>query len=354
MTFVSRHALRAPRADRAALLALSAFGLAGCSGNDFESVSAVQGVRVLAVRPAAPPDANGNVPGSGFPGETLTLDMLYTDGRTPIPAPGEPESEALPSLAWLGGCHNPPSRLYYACAPILQAIAEGLVENGGAPEGIPPGIFGTESPFTLPIPDDILSRASVVPSDPIHFGVSYVFFGVCAGTLLPRPERTEGIPLDCVDASGKALGQRDFVVGFSTVYTYEGVTNLNPELPVLYFDGTPVTGSSCAEPGSCVVTVPACSQGEDCPAHRIAPEVSTTSFEFLPDGSHEILWASYYATKGEISKESQLVADRATGRVADFTSGWRAPGNPGMVRIWVTINDERGGAAWSSFDVLVE
>ena len=61
-----------------------------------------------------------------------------------------------------------------------------------------------------------------------------------------------------------------------------------------------------------------------------------------------------YATQGEIVKESQLVSDRSAGRVDDFRSSWRAPASPGTVRLWVTLNDERGGAAWTSFDVIVE
>jgi hypothetical protein len=340
-------------------LAIVALGVAGCSTNDFDAPSEVSGVRVLAVRPSGSLDASGNFPASGSPGDMLTLDMLYVDGRVPPPLPGEPEPPEPPEppeleLRWLGGCHNPPSRLYYGCGPVLRAIAEGVASGGLDPGALPPGIFGTESPFELPIPDDILTSAPRVATDPVHFGVSFVFFGVCTGTILPRPDRTEGVPLECVDAAGKALGARDFVVGYSTIYTYEGVTNLNPSLPSVRFDGTTVLGVGCEEPGGCVQHVPACASGDDCPEHRIAPEIAGESFERLPDGTNEILWANYYATGGEVVKESQLVADRTSGRVDDFTSKWRAPATPGTVRFWVTVNDERGGAAWATFDIVVD
>ena len=346
----------------------AALGVVGCGGNDFDEVSNVQGVRVLAVRPSAPvngDDPNAGTRASGFPGQTMTLDMLYMDGRVPVPDPREPPpSEPLPgdpesgdpesgdppalSLAWLGGCHNPPSRLYYACGPQLKETAEGLVASGRDP-------FGRESPFVLSIPDDILSSAPVVPTDPIHFGVSYVFFGVCAGTIRLGAERSERLPFECVDASENVLGQRDFVVGFTTIYTYEGVTNLNPTLDNVLFNGMPVSGPACREPGACEVPrVSPCDGEHECPEYRIAPEVNPSSFERLPDGANEILWASYYTTQGDIVKDSQLVADRVAGRVDDFTSGWHAPAAPGIVRLWVTLNDERGGATWASFDVIVE
>jgi hypothetical protein len=330
----------------------AALALAACGGNNFPDVSAVQGVRVLGVRSEAPLAGESSVPATGSPGETLTLDMLYLDGRVPITEPGQPSPTTELSLAWLGGCHNPPSRLYYGCAPVLEAIARGIDE--GPPEDIPPGIFGTESPFSVPLPADILASAPVLPTDPIHFGISYVFFGVCAGTLLPRPDRAEGIPLDCVDAGGRALGASDFVVGFTTLYTYEGTKNLNPALLGVRFDGNVVVGAECPEAGACVPSVPACAQGEDCPEHRIEPIVGDESFELVPGGAHEIVWASYYATTGAVVKESQLASDRTTGRVDDFSSSWRAPAAPGIVRLWVTINDERGGAHWASFDIRVE
>ena len=338
---------------RASLIAFAAL-LAGCSGNDFDKPSEVKGVRVLAVRPSGAPLADGSVPASGFPGETMTLDMLYMDGRNPVdPSTAPPTNPPGLTLAWLGGCHNPASRLYYGCGPFLEATADRLA-SGVAPEDLPPGSFGIGTPFVLPIPDDILSNAVLEPTDPIHFGVSYVFFAVCAGTLQPRPGRADGLPLDCLDDAGNSLGPHDFVVGFTTVYTYEQGPNLNPVLDNLFFDGNPVSGPGCGEPGSCVPRVPACGEGDDCPEHRIAPEVSDASFEHMPDGTNEILWASYYATTGEVTKESQLVNDRNAGRVEDFTSGWRAPATPGPVRLWVTLNDERAGVTWVSFDVIVE
>ena len=67
----------------------------------------------------------------------------------------------------------------------------------------------------------------------------------------------------------------------------------------------------------------------------------------------EIIWANYYANAGRLNVSSQLVNDRASGWVADYSARFRPPREPVEATIWVTVNDQRGGAAWVSFDVLV-
>lgn len=319
-------------------LAAGVVALAGCEPG-FEPPSKVEGLRVLAVRPE---------PASGSPGVTARLRMLVADGKT------EPAHPARPlQIAWLLGCHNPPTRLYYGCLPVLRALASGLDD----PSSVPPGTvaFGTDVDFA--IPEDILSAAARVPTDPVHFGVSYGFFAVCAGQLRPRPDVTDRIPLDCVDgATGKPLGASDFVLGFSTVYSYEGTVNQNPELERVTLDGALVPDPACA-PGdeTCLPKIAACSleQRDQCPAHRVAPAVTANSAERLGNVG-EILWASYYASAGTFRTPTQLVNDRAMGLVDDYSGTYRAPREAGPVRIWVTVNDQRGGAVWQTFDVLVE
>lgn len=319
-------------------LALAVTALAGCEPG-FDPPSKIEGLRVLAVRPE---------PASGSPGVTVRLRMLIADGKT------EPAEPARPlQVAWLLGCHNPPTRLYFGCLPVLRALANGLDD----PASVPPGTvaLGTEVDFS--IPDDILSAAPRVRTDPVHFGVSYAFFAVCAGQLRPRPDVTDRMPLDCVDpATGKALGASDFVLGFTTVYSYEGAVNQNPELETVMFDDQVVPDPACP-PGdeTCLPKLPACTleKREKCPAHRVAPTITQASAERLGNLG-EILWASYYASAGSFQTPTQLVNDRAVGLVDDYSGTFRAPAEPGPVRLWVTVNDQRGGAVWQSFDVLVE
>jgi len=317
-----------------ALLALPALG---CEPG-FEPQTKVNTLRVLAVRPE---------PASGSPGATIELDMLVADGKV---VPGEPERPL--SIAWLLGCHNPPSRFYFACLPGFRALAQ---ETESLAD-LPPGVVAFGPQASLAIPDDILSSAPRIASDPVHFGVSYAFFVVCSGTLELRPDIVDGLPIGCVDpTTGAELGSPDFVVGFTTVYSYEGESNENPELETLAFDGTEVPEPACDDP-ACLPVVPPCTLADraGCPKHLIAPRVTAASAESVSGGA-EVVWANYYATAGEITKETQLVSDRATGLVADYSSAFVAPSSPvGRVRLWVTVNDQRGGAVFRTFDVMVE
>jgi hypothetical protein len=318
--------------------ALTVFGLVlGCEPG-FPSPSEISALRVLAVRPE---------PASGAPGATVTLEMLLADGKV---APGDPARPI--EVAWLLGCHNPPSRFYFACLPGFRALA---AETSSLAD-LPPGIVALGPETALAIPDDIISGAPRIATDPVHFGVSYAFFAVCAGSLRLRPDAEDGLPIGCVDrATGAEIGASDFVAGFATIFSYEGVRNENPVLEGVELDGEPVPDPACDGDPSCLPIVPRCTDAERerCPVHRLAPMLSPASAERTPSGN-EILWAKYYASGGEITKGVQLVSDRTTGLVADYTSGFRAPAAAGPVRIWVTMNDQRGGAAWSTFDVMVE
>ncbi len=326
-----------PRSFHLVAVALAVAAL-GCDAG-FDPQSEVHGLRVLAVRPE---------PASGSPGATISLDMLVADGKT---GPGEPPRPL--EMAWLFGCHNPPSRLYYACIPPLRELAASV----SSLDELPPGTvaFGPRASFDLP--DDILSAAPQLEMDPIHFGVSYAFFAVCAGKLVLRPDFTDRLPIDCVDPNtGASRGASDFVVGFTTLYSYDGDVNQNPELDALTFDGTDVPDLDCVDDPGCLPRVSPCVSADrgKCPVHRVAPHVTAGSIEAIPGGS-EILWASYYATAGEFTADTQLVSDKSLGQVGDYSGSFRAPASPvGVVRLWVTVNDQRGGAVFRSFDVNVE
>jgi hypothetical protein len=347
---------------RFALTVAFASLLSAC-GPGYDPPSVVDSLRVLAVRPE---------PASGAPGETILLEMLHADGAPRNP--GEPQRSI--QIVWLGGCHNPEARLYYGCFPTLSAIARELSETvvETPPNALPPGSFGVGNTFELPLPDDILTSAPRIPQDPIHFGVSYAFFAACAGELRPRPERTDRVPLACVDpASGRELGPDDFVQGFASVPTYEDARNENPRLKLVRFGSLPIVDDACetdrdcdgaggAEPGlygcartgRCAPVVAPCPEDGKCAEYRVDPDVETASAETLPAGQgKEILWANFYATSGDFQTAAQLVNDRATGWIDDHGADFVAPSGPGELDVYVTVHDERGGADWSSFPVLV-
>ncbi|HEX5099656.1 MAG TPA: hypothetical protein VFV94_09165 [Polyangiaceae bacterium] len=339
----------------------------GC-GNDFTAPSAIGGLRVLAVQ-----QGNGTI----MPGSKVKLSMLLADNRIIGRAEGEPAPEL--NVVWLAGCNNPPGRQYFACLPVLRELAAGL-GDGSAPAGTA-GKLGTGTEFEVSIPDDILTTAPLVPHDPIHYGVSYVFFVACAGIPGFDPSITEGIPVTCTAPDGKAVGTSGMVVGFTTLYTYDGAANLNPILTALDFDGeempatlvdrpatsctvdedcAPKAGQSHKHPRICTLdtrtcapVLNACSSGDDCPEVRVTPRIDTASVERYTDG-YEVIWASYYATSGAMKEDARLVVDRTAGLTGDPTTLWKIPDKRGTSRFWVTVNDQRGGATWGFFDVALE
>jgi hypothetical protein len=71
------------------------------------------------------------------------------------------------------------------------------------------------------------------------------------------------------------------------------------------------------------------------------------------------MWASYYATRGSFDSETRLMVDRESGLTRDFAGVWQAPAPLSgharqTTRVWATVNDQRGGATWAFFDVVLE
>jgi hypothetical protein len=347
----------------------AACALSACQP-DFVPPSEIHGVRVLAVR---------QDPGSGVPGASVKLEMLVADDRSPTTAVGGTTLDPPPvQIRWLAGCNDPPSRQYYACAPALRAL-------GANPNSATSGLVGEGSEFSVTLPDDILSSAPELASDPVHYGVSYVFFAACGGEI--SMDGRDGFPFGCNDASGAPVAPSDFVIGFTTIYTYEGAENQNTNpgldgvdfdgvsaLPALEFDVSgdapgPKTCTSdldcadvsfshravCSERNTCAPLVSAC-RGKQCPVYPVYPHVSPASFQTFT-GENEIMWASFYTTLGGFEDDTRLVDDRVNGPTRDPGTGWRAPepqGERQTSTIWVTVNDQRGGVTWASFDVVAE
>src|SRR5262245_12803759 len=104
--------------------------LAGCDSG-FDPPSKVDSLRVLIVKPE---------PASGTPGQSSLLTLVSADGARN--ADGSLAPPRPLQIAWFGACHNPPSRQYYACFPVLNAIAARLSSKVVETplEGVPKGI----------------------------------------------------------------------------------------------------------------------------------------------------------------------------------------------------------------------
>jgi hypothetical protein len=354
-------------------------------------------VRVLAVVPT---------PASGVPGARVELQLEAYDGsRHPIrslaagdagtelgdvPAPSEPLT-----IAWLGGCHNPPGDAYFGCYPVLQRIAEAL------PSPLPTRaadvplaereFWGIGTSFATVIPPDVLEGREL-DTNALPFGVSFAFFAACRGRLLPFPEAAGGVPLRCETESGEPVPAEGFVRGFATVYTYAGSVNQAPAISAKVLQGHDLSepacdddsdcaalatedfGSTCRSPfdidsasepsmapSRCLPTIPPCA-APPCRAYQLWPRLAPSSIEpdpaAAPPGGtppSEIVWVKYYGVGG-LSDGEALINDRASGLNLDYSVSWRPPPRAidAPVPVWAVVQDNRGGVSVARWDLVVE
>ncbi len=294
-----------------ALLVAVCFCVA-CS-DDFPSASRLEGVRVLAVSVDQP---------FARPGATVGLDMLAVSG------------DGVPlEIAWFPGCENPAGDQASRCLEDLDTTI----------------VLG-DTRFAVDVSQDIISRRPETPGDTPKYGVAYVYYAACAGTLVPAAEPRLGLAVECLDrASGAPMQQRDFVIGYTPIFVYEGVTNTNPVLQAIEVRDT-VTRCDARDV-------------DDCPDIDVVVRVDPSQVELdnsavAPgdDPLPELLWASFFATSGEFAAPTRLVADiDGSLRDSDDAKGkWRVePGFTGAATIYVVLRDNRGGSSWMQREVTV-
>jgi hypothetical protein len=343
-------------------------------------------------------------PASGVPGAELVVQLEAFDGAPLLEelqrAAGvldeaAPSAGAAPlSVAWLGGCHNPPGDTPSGCYPLLQQIAarlpDPLPESSEEVTREQAEFFGVGTRFALRIPETILEGRQLQTSAP-PFGVSFSFFVVCRGVLRPAPGVVGAVPLSCQDRdTGEPLASDGFVQGFVTTYTYERALNLAPELVGAPIDGAELpevrcesdadcAGVSVAElatacarplapafslgeppPQRCLPLVPRCT-APPCASHELLPELSPASVEEDPSAAppggvppREIVWVRYFGFGG-FSRAQALINDRATGLNPDYALRWTAPplAVDSPLPVWAVVQDNRGGTAIARWDFLV-
>ncbi len=324
------------------LWALSGLALlsAGC-GAEFDPPSEVTTLRVLGVQKSVPYAA---------PGETVELSMLWHDGA--------PRGSRDVEIMWLGGCFNPAGDLYFGCFDVFAGA------------GMP--VAGSGERFSFTVPEDIISSRPD-PTDPRlrKFGSAFVFFAVCAGHLEPR--LGAGFPLACLDDQGRQLGADDFIAGYSTVYVYDELRNENPEIDGFRVNelsvvpdciGQACVGDTSTPPAECgpgVVCIPRCTEEEelDCPEVPIRPELSPAIVELdeatgQGEEFQEQMWINYYVDRGSVKSGVRLLNDATTGFNDDYGTDLFAPPEPGPLRIWAVVHDNRGGVNWVRKTIWIE
>jgi hypothetical protein len=316
---------------------LCAAPLPGCEP-DFEPSNKLSTLRVLAVRADQPYPA---------PGSTVQLEMLWYDGKSP---PDEPRKDI--QVLWIGGCFDPLGDLYYGCYPEFAK----LFGEGGQPSPDALKYLGTGNTFSLQIPQDIISRRP--PREGVEpYGVSFVFFAVCAGQI--RPTQATGsaaLPFGCYDADGKELGPEDFVPGYLNLYSYDSRTNENPVVT-----GFSIGEQSFPETEPVPDTRVRGCRPNDCASIPIKALVDKASAELDqgaldPDGKPltEMLWVNYYASGGELEKSARLVNDATKGWNEELGVMFKPPAPGEKAWLFTVVHDNRGGIGWSKRRLVAE
>jgi hypothetical protein len=341
---------------RAALLltaVLTGASALGC-GPQFDPSSEVTTLRVLGVKKDKP---------YAQPGDTVNLQLLWHD----------PKGRADVQRVFIGGCVNPPGDLYYGC---FDAFAR------SAAQGNIPVAFADE--FALTVPDDIISgRGGPLEPGQTRYGLYIVFFAVCAGQLeLAMEDAAAGaaLPVRCLDEDGAPLGSDDFIIGYSSIYSFDGVSNENPSFSVddagvgeFLVAGKSVpadcVGAACQttaavdfdcadEPDRCIK--PCDDDGDSsCPAIDVAPSIAQVverddvSSDLFGTETTEQMWINYYVDHGSIS-EVRLLNDSTTGWNAKYRGQLRAPKDPGLLQLWSVAHDNRGGMDFARVTLRVE
>ena len=330
--------------------------LLGC-GPDFDPPSELHSLRVLAVKKDVP---------YAQPGQTVNLQMLWVDASKKRPRDVQ--------IAWSGPCFDPLGDLYYGCFTDPKTFSSMLT-------------LDSES-TSFVVPKDIISRRIVTDtSNNARYGVTYVFFAVCAGKIeLAASPSENALPIVCKDASGKLLDSDDFVAGYTSVYSFESYSNHNPVISGFQFNGktlaagafcqdeacSPLAGSAepadidCDDPEQAARCVPTCSDDGDpkCHAYDFRPIIDKADPANTDEddvsakqlGRHvgEQMWIDYYTDAGGFKSPVRLLNDATTGWNDDFGTEFYAPKEPGLSRIWAVAHDNRGGAAWSGITLKVQ
>ena len=256
------------------------------------------------------------------------------------------------------------------------------------PPKVEPQFASNQESFSITIPDNVVRS---VPSDPNQppYGVAYVFYAACAGklqfnapdsqgaagmsSLAEQDMRGEATPSvselpQCVNENGETLGSEDFVVGFSAIYVFEGYRNQNPLITGITGSGEELSpqciGANCEglfDPetitgcGPGVYCVDVCDDDGEatCPKNtlsilvdRESAEIDEVARDAYGNDLEEALWVSYFTDRGSIGFDLRLVNDATKGWQNDQSTEFYAPKEPGPVRLWAVVRDNRGGQSW--------
>jgi hypothetical protein len=347
---------------RGSSLALaSALLVAGCGQRPFDPPSAIQTLRVVALRMDHP---------TPQPGTDVTIEMLPYDG-----SPNARGADGKPrpfEIVWLGGCADPSGDLYYKCYDTMGPALDAFSSGASSP------LVGHGTTYTLHVPADLISRRGSSAKFRNQYGLQYVFFALCAGKVVATGAADTTSPrLGCVDANGAPVGADGFVYGYLPIYSYPTIDNhdpivtggtfngVTPSADACTTDGDCKAGKACGSSGTCLPIVSYCpprSASGSCATYAIAPIVDPSSAEPDPLASmlsgsprNEVIYVEYLASAGRVAAGStNIVIDPVNGPQTGWEGTWTPPDHAtGETRIWALVHDDRGGLSWWWQDVVV-
>ena len=363
-----------------ALVAWLPLVLTTCGGASFDDPSKIKGLRVLAVQKSAPYPK---------PGDLVNIKLIFWDGKSSEEDP----RNILVAISPIP-CENPRGDLYYNCLTELGGTPDGGgVADGGEPDADVPdgGALARDLPSiassdfiraeppeqagawqdpkhvrqtSVRISPDIIERHAVTPGVQ-PYGLAYVLFVACAGIPRAVPNATPNkLPFGCFDADGNELGADDFVIGYTSLYVYNDRVNNNPVIDDFLLDAASLAGTTTDE--TLVPHIPSCKESDrsKCPKYTLKPAINRSQTvekdddpnAKTPDGQQleEQAWVNYYITAGELKSSVRLVNDATQGWNEKHEAEYTAPAEPGPVRVFAVVHDNRGGVAWVEGKIVVD
>ena len=296
--------------------------LSNCNRADFDPVSKVESVRILAIRADEP---------YATPGDTVNLDVLAFDGRATQPEPMQ--------IFWLPTpCIDPTGDAYYACYPgFAQSFQPGV--------DLTPLLLSGQT-FSFPMPTDVIGLHQG-SHGAAPYGLAVAFAIACAGHvefLAPTSDGSpEALPFGCFDINHNRLGPSDFVISYAQIYSFPDRSNENPVIENLLFAGAVVDAAT-----GIVVDHCAKSDIDQCATNSLGVTLSGSSQEADPSavGLKEQLYVDYFLTSGKVKHDAMILADAKTGSLPNSDDAFYSPLSAGDSQIWAVVHDNRGGVAW--------
>jgi hypothetical protein len=348
------------------LLLAVAVGSVGCNDVSWQQENLIDSVRILGVKAE---------PASLSPGQSTQLTLLCADGARG----GEANPTCNVEVAWFAHCDNPkendPSHCFAQYRSWKITASKPLSDLDMSKYQ---GAFALGPVFQYVLPSDVLQGKVSVSGQVVRYGTSYVYYAVCAGRLYSTAGSSERLPVECRDReTGKVLDQRKFVVGRTTLYSYDVIRNPNPEIATVGFDGTriPLTNCvtntdcggnlECHRDGTCAPVVAPCKNRNEpgCRAHYL--DLRLTRASFFPEGidgstltaAEKSLWVTYYTNAGSTPDDFAYgFTPEGQAQPTDELpiAFWRAPAYvTEEARLWFVVRDDRGGQAWHVQPVIV-